>query len=61
MIKETNKEIKSNVFSENEDINHVLVQVNLKRLKNNDTIINQDRINKLNNIRESIAMLEQQE
>lgn len=44
------------------DMDGVLGQVNLKRLKNSDdTIINRDRINKLSNIRQSVAMLEQHE
>lgn len=56
------QEIKNDMDLKQKDVDGVLGQVNLKRLKNyDDTMINQDRINKLSNIRKSVAMLEQQE
>lgn len=43
------------------DMDSVLNQVNLKRLKGAEGhVINQDRIKKLSEIRDSIAMLEQE-
>lgn len=55
-------EIEKHINVKEQDMDGVLSQVNLKRIKtSDDIIINRDRINKLNNIRKSIAMLNQQE
>lgn len=57
------KEIDTNelMTAKEKDLDGILNQVNLKRLRNaDDSMINHDRIKKLNNIRESIQMLDQE-